>query len=89
MKTKTLHELHLEAIEKDLFANNRLTTTDFAASKSAEITEKIAIEFGIWLFMAGIEFYDNLSDGNHYTIEGKQGTFTWESLFQEFLKTRI
>jgi hypothetical protein len=84
---KTLHELHLEAIHKSF--GIKYVNTKEAASKSAEITEKIAIEFGIWLFMAGIEFYDNLSDGNHYTIEGKQGTFTWEDLFQEFLKTRV
>jgi hypothetical protein len=75
MKIKTLHELHLEAIEKDLFANNRLTTTDFAASKSAEITEKIAIEF----FNFGLHYYANLKNPS---IDDKE-------LFQEFLKTRV
>ena len=59
-----------------------------AASKSADITEQIAIEFGNFLFSKGIEYYDDLANGVNYTVENKEGIFTMKELFQEFLKTK-
>jgi hypothetical protein len=59
-----------------------------AASKSAEITEQVAIEFGNFLFSKGIEYYDDLTNGVNYTVENKEGIFTMKELFQEFLKTK-
>lgn len=98
-----LKQLHLDVIESKTFIDTKKNPLienteieDFqfingiqkAASKSAEITEQIAIEFGNFLFSKGIEYYDDLSNGANYTIENEQGTFTMKELFQEFLKQR-
>jgi len=74
-----IEQMHLDAmIIKDLQA----------ASKSAEITEQIAVEFGNFLFSKGIEYYDDLANGVNYTVENKESIFTMKELFQEFLKTK-
>ena len=80
----------IKLIRKQLCVNN-FGTSDLektVASKSAEITEQVAIEFGNFLFSKGIEYYDDLTNGVNYTVENKEGIFTMKELFQEFLKTK-
>jgi hypothetical protein len=85
-----LYELHLEIAKNNtvLFKNKR----ELIASKSAEITEQIAIEFGDWIA-------DNWSpngklgcwDSNELNSsrEPKYLIDSTEKLFQEFLKTKV
>jgi hypothetical protein len=83
MKTKTLQELHLEAIENSYHTVYRNmneeeeVNNEEAASKSAEITEQIAIEF--WSWMRENDTPDNAE---------RYGNFTNKDMFQEFIKTR-
>jgi hypothetical protein len=91
-----IEQMHLDVIQNDKHIRKQLCVNDFGtsdlektvASKSAEITQQIAIEFGNFLFSKGIEYYDDLANGVNYTVENKEGTFTMKGLFQEFLKTK-
>jgi DNA-directed RNA polymerase specialized sigma54-like protein len=90
---KILQELHLEAI-KDIGDDwedslDKTVLTDYfdkkqAASKSAEITEQIAIEFAEWIDNKGYLYHPAFKV---WMLTNKK--FTSEQLFQEFLKTRI
>jgi hypothetical protein len=89
---KTLQELHLEAIKNDTglytaySVKNKegkftsVCSIKQAASKSAEITEQIAIEFGGWVRSNPYvwDYPDKLNDKR-----------TTKELFQDFLKTRV
>lgn len=70
----TLEILHLEAIENNIEG----THNELIAAKSAEITERIAVEFHHWMrendTAENAELYCNFSD---------------EDMFNEFLKTRL
>ena len=91
-----LEPMHLDVIQNDKNIRKHLCVNNFGtsdlektvASKSAEITEQVAIEFGNFLFSKGIEYYDDLANGVNYTVENKEGIFTMKELFQEFLKTK-
>ena len=87
-----LYELHLDIIENDNIKCTDLTcsmtgSTDTYATKSAEITEQIAVEFGkflLWYTPVGDEYGNLILWKNVYTQEVK----LTEQLFQEFLKQR-
>jgi hypothetical protein len=84
-----IEQMHLDAIDTNMWVEGgEYEYAEKAASKSADITEQVAIEFGNFLFSKGIEYYDDLTNGVNYTIENKEGIFTMKELFQEFLKTK-
>lgn len=77
-----IEQMHLDCISEvylDSFDEGGHTEMDCekAASKSAEITEKIAIEFAEWLIKELI-----------LSSHGKYLSYTPQELFQEFLKTK-
>lgn len=76
-----LEQLHLEAIDKELSLNNQETPSGIgdAASKSAEITEQIAIGFH--------KFYEKTAKLSFDSTGEHQGKPIKE-IFQEFLKTK-
>ena len=79
-------QMHLDAIkqsyhsyrldEEDASVVEEVFLENRAAVKCADITEKVAIEFGNFLFSKGIEYYDDLANGVNYAVENKEGTFT-------------
>lgn len=87
-----LEELHLDVIENDNIKCTDLTcsmtgSTDTYATKSAEITEQIAIEFAEWLTREDSP-YAVLYGGSPERWGGESEDFTTKQLFQEFLKQR-
>ena len=80
-----IEQLHLDAIQNDNHIRKQLCVNDFGtsdlektvASKSAEITEQIAIEF--WAWMRENDTSDNAE---------QYGNYTDKDIFQEFLKTK-
>jgi len=77
-----IEQMHLDCISEvylDSFDEGGHTEMDCekAASKSAEITEKIAIEF--WAWMRENDTPDNAE---------QYGNYTDKDMFQEFLKTK-
>ena len=75
-----LEQLHLDAINNNICSESNYTKIlgkNEAASKSAEITEQIAIEFWAWM-----RENDTPENAEMY------GNFTDKDLFQEFLKTK-
>ena len=79
-----LEQLHLNAIDNNICPENNYTIIlgkNDAASKSAEITEQVAIEFGSFLGKKC-----NWVNNSYYSYLGK--TYTTKQLFQEFLKTK-
>jgi len=73
-------QLHLDAIEESkdyCVVGVWKVIDDVAASKSAEITEQIAIEFAEWLIKELV-----------LSSHGKFLSYTPKELFQEFLKTK-
>ncbi len=80
-----IEQMHLDAIQNNKSVRKQLCINDFGtspleltvASKSAEITEQIAIEFSEW--QQRLLFSDN----SDYLIDK-----TTKELFQEFLKTK-
>jgi hypothetical protein len=91
MKIKTLQELHLEAIENSYHTVYRNmneeeeVNNEEAASKSAEITEQIAIEFALWIADTKKHGYSK----QLYEAMIVNKVSTPKELFQEFLKTRV
>lgn len=88
MNLKTKHvmdnkliDLHLNAIEESkeelAFDLGMSVNEELAASKSAQITEDIAIEF--WVWMKHNDIPENAE---------KYANFTDKDMFQEFLKTK-
>jgi hypothetical protein len=94
MKTKTLQELHLEAIENSyhtIYRNmneEEEVNNEEAASKSSEITEQIAIDFAEWFWRSS---WVEGEKGKFFNpdLEGEPFMLTWQELFTEFLKTRV
>lgn len=88
-----LYEKHLEAIQNDKAVRKQLCVNDFAtsdlertvATKSAEITEQIAIEFGKFISNHRLVFQPS-TNGRFIGLDMKN--YTSEELFQEFLKQR-
>lgn len=89
----TIEKLHLEAIESEVFVdtkgydNHFVADTELASSKSAEITEQVAVEFAEWCVNSPFHYYFNGDIwvwGNSRTQE----YFTTKELYQEFLKTK-
>jgi hypothetical protein len=84
-----LEQLHLEAIKMNtypdsLWGANYVAGVDIAASKSAEITEQIAVEFAEWIA-------DSKKHGwckQLYEAMIVNKVKTTKELFQEFLKTK-
>lgn len=86
-----LEQLHLDIIKEeylDSFDEGGHTEMDCekAASKSAEITEQIAIEFAEWL-TRGDSPYTAMYGGNERWLTD-DAEFTNKELFYEFLKTK-
>ena len=81
-----IEQMHLDAmIIKDLQA----------ASKSAEITEQIAIEFAEWIGtnrIGGMLFthsHDDVWEGGYWNPDKRDyDPWTTKELFQEFIKTK-
>lgn len=75
-----IEQLHLDAINNAKFKASYSPipqiSESIAVSKSAEITENIAIEFAEWL--------DNNSDEPQFHLV----QWTYKSMFQEYLKTK-
>lgn len=77
-----IEQMHLDSIQNDKHIRKQLCVNDFGtsdlektiAAKSAEITKQIAIEFADWLWKNCDEKYMSLH--------------SWESMFEEFLKTK-
>lgn len=106
-----LEELHLDSLQKDKHVRKQLCVNEFGtskleesvATKSAEITEQIAIEFAEWIDKNNFKKFDifenqmscthykyqkwGKSHINSFTIE-EEDTLTTKELFQEFLKQR-
>lgn len=79
-----LEQLHLDAIaQADYDPEDKVPNYVGFASKSAEITEQIAIEFAQWL--SGLIISNYKSGGNWYH---KGMIYSTNMLFQEFLKTK-
>ena len=74
-----IEQLHFEAIVESEFSEytGHFEGQELAASKSAEITEQIAIEFADWLIKELV-----------LSSHGKFLSYTPKELFQEFLKTK-
>lgn len=84
-----IEKLHLEAIDNNICSESnysRILGKNEAASKSAEITENIAIEFAEWaskydwVFMADRNYWVNDDSRLHPK--------TTKQLFQEYLKSK-
>lgn len=81
-----LEQLHLDAINNNICSESNYSAVlgeNEAASKSAEITKQIAIEFAEWLSSLIISNYK--SGGNWYH---KGMIYSTNMLFQEFIKTK-
>ena len=79
-----LEQMHLDCISKEYLdsfdeGGHNEMDCEKAASKSAEITEQIAIEFALWL---------NKTDEIVYIDFTKSDSEVAKDLFQEFLKTK-
>lgn len=72
-----IEKLHLDAINSPTAFVNTDLIKELAASKSAQITEDIAIEF--WVWMKHNDIPENAE---------KYANFTDKDMFQEFLKTK-
>ncbi len=94
-----IEQMHLDAIQNDKHIRKQLCVNDFGtsdlektvASKSAEITEQIAIEFAEWCNKPNLEDIRQgnvvyVPSGNFYWHKHKK--YTLKELFQEFLKTK-
>lgn len=86
-----IEQLHLDAIneyESEMIKHSAIYVIDKekAASKSAEITEQIAIEFAEWL-TRGDSPYTAMYGGNERWLTD-DAEFTNKELFYEFLKTK-
>ena len=73
-----IEQLHLDAIKSEVFipygsGEENVAGINEAASKSAEVTRRIAIEFADWLDYTNDEVKENCS---------------YESWFEEFLKSK-
>ena len=97
-----LEELHKKAVESKIFIDTKknpliefteredfefINGIEETATKSAEITEQIAVEFGkflLWYTPVGDEYGNLILWKNVHTQETK----LTEQLFQEFLKQR-
>ena len=83
-----IEQLHKENIENCFDWINWSESDDIskeAASKSAEITEQIAIEFA--QFIEGAYSFGNIT-GKWYLHMNTDKEYTAKELFQEFLKTK-
>lgn len=72
-----IEQMHLDVIEDKIYYDERkyeVNGKSSAASKSAEITEQIAIEFVEWIWKNCDEEY--------------MSQHSWENMFKEFLKTK-
>jgi hypothetical protein len=77
-----IEQLHLDAITSEVYiieeyGQDQIADADKAASKSAEITKKIAIEFAEWLLGNVI-----------FNYSGKYRGYSNIELYQEFLKSK-
>jgi hypothetical protein len=77
-----IEKLHLDAITSEVYiieeyGQDQIADADKAAIKSAEITEKIAIEFAEWLLCNVI-----------FNYSGKYRGYSNIELFKEYLKTK-
>lgn len=87
-----IEKLHLDAIQKDKGVRKQLCVNDFGtsdlektvASKSAEITQQIAIEFAEWCESNAARE----KSGMWMMYLNPTILITKEQLFQEFLKTK-
>lgn len=85
-----LEQLHLQAIELEVYVDTKpydvhfVADTDRAASKSAEITQQIAVEFAEWI--AYTKKHGGVKPLQEALIQYRLKTT--EELFQEFLKTK-
>lgn len=77
-----IEKLHLEAIKQ--FEHHCTPLKDFA-SKSAEITEQIAIGFAE--FIEGVYSFGNIA-GKWYLHMNTDKEYTAKELFQQYLKTK-
>jgi hypothetical protein len=91
-----LEELHLNNIEESKYVLDKCeieegigwaVSKEETATKSAEITEQIAIEFAEWLTREDSP-YAVLYGGSPERWGGESEDFTTKQLFQEFLKQR-
>ena len=89
-----IEQMHLDAIDFNTIVHHDVPNdvdSIKAASKSAEVTEQIAIEFAEWCNKPNLE---DLRQGN--VVYVPSGNFYWHNhkkytpkeLFQEFLKTK-
>lgn len=91
---KKVEQLHLDAINANICCESNYAMVlgkNDAASKAAEITEQIAIEFAEWCNKPNLE--DSRQGNVVYVPSGnfywhKHVKYTPKELFQEFLKTK-
>ena len=86
-----LEQLHLDAIENNLeWLDKSKDKYSEAASKSAEITEQIAIEFAVWCAKnyVPILLSKELKCWQKDNYQNKERFYSTQELFQEFLKTK-
>lgn len=79
-----IEQLHLDGIETNISSESnyaKILGKQEAASKSADITEDIAVEFAEWVIK---HLVNNIETGNYMSNEPK----TTKELFQEFIKTK-
>lgn len=84
-----IKQLHLEAIQSEVYVIQKLTAKNYvanidrAASKSAEVTQEAAIEFAEWRDT-------RLEELNKWILDGvlMGNKFTTKELYNEFLKTK-
>ena len=83
-----LEQLHLDAIaQADYDPEDKVPNYVGFASKSAEITEQIAIEFSLWQQSGDCLYVLNDEDEWWNPYDDKE-RLTTKDLFQEFLKTK-
>ena len=92
-----LEELHLQVIQDCTIENyypeySSDISESLLITKSAEITEQIAIEFAEW---KDYNFYQHIEDNLYRTMQARpmyklleNKSYTIKQLFQEFLKQR-
>ena len=87
-----IEQMHLNAIESVVYHDIDSRTV---ASKSAEITEQIAIEFAQWIGtnkIGGMLFthsHDDVWESGYWNPDKRDyDPWTTKELFQEFLKTK-